>query len=199
MHCQVNCCFNCYSFNSRVLLNQQVLGASITWKQCAALPKEITTGKTTVINGMVYCGGGETNSRDTMDYVIFCYDLAQDKWTTLPPLPVKWFGLGQVNGNLVAVGGLKRNNDTANVVYTYDKRSQKWKQTIHPMPTVRWSTSVLSLPSALIVAGGISLPSYYIDAVEIFQSDTSQWYTTDPLPTSCCNVSLTVITMHAMH
>ena len=95
-----------------------MLGASITWKQCAALLKEITIGKTTVINGMVHCGGGGTYSRDTMDYVIFCYDLVQDKWATLPPLSVKWFGVGQVNGKLVAVGGLKRSNDTTNEVYT---------------------------------------------------------------------------------
>ena len=104
-----------------------VLQASITGKQCAEL------GKTTVINGMVYCGGGERYSRDTVEYDVYCYDLAQDKWTTLPPLPVRWFGLGQVNGKLVAVGGWKRDRKgKTNEVYTYDERSQKWKQTIPP-------------------------------------------------------------------
>ena len=68
------------------------------------------------------------------------------------------FGLGQVNGKLVAVGGEKKSDFRAtNEVYTYDERSRKWKQTIPPMPTARYSTGVLSLQSALVVAGGVHL------------------------------------------
>ena len=75
----------------------------ITWKQCAELPIRLSNGKTTVINGKVYCGGQAYKNEDK--YIVYCYDLSQDKWTTLPPLPVKLFGLDQVNGKLVAVGG----------------------------------------------------------------------------------------------
>ena len=76
-------------------------------------------------------------------------------WTSLPLLPVKWFGLGQVNGQLVAVGGKKENDlTTSNDVYVYDGPSQMWEQTIPPMLTARDSPGVLSLPSMLIVAGG---------------------------------------------
>ena len=124
-------------------------------------------------------------------YVVYCYDPLQDKWTSLPPLPVRWFGLGQVNGELVAVGGWRKSDATDNV-YTFDDKSQEWKETIPPMPTAKWSLSVLSLQSALVVAGGIT-QSLCIAAVEIFKPDTSQWYRTDPLPISCCNISLSVI------
>ena len=61
---------------------------------------------------------------------------------------------------------------------------------IPPMPTARWSTSVLTLRSALVVAGGAST---YTTVVEIFKPDTSQWYRTDPLPRACCDVSLVAI------
>ena len=123
-------------------------------------------------------------------YIVYCYDPSQDKWTTLPPLPVKWFGLGQINGKLVAVGGRKKSDrKVTNEVYTYDERLQKWKQTIPPMPTARSSPGVLSLQSALVVAGGSS----YTAAVEIFKPDTSQWYRTDPLPTACQDISLVAI------
>ena len=61
---------------------------------------------------------------DQLEYIVHCYDPLQDKWTTLPPLPVKWFGLGQVNGELVAVGGVKHNNNT-NEVYTHMTRNHK--------------------------------------------------------------------------
>ena len=119
------------------------------------------------------------------EHIVYCYDQSQDKWTTLPPLPVKFFGLGQVNGKLVAVGGWKGNE--MNDVYTYHEQSQKWKQTIPPMPTARWVPDVLSLQSALVVAGGFT--STFSDAVDIFKLDTSQWYRTDPLPTACRNIS----------
>ena len=90
----------------------------------------------------------------------------------------------------MAVGGLKKaDRQTSNEVYTYDERSQKWKQTIPPIPTARWSPGVLSLQSALVVAGGVSCTA----AVEIFKPDTSQWYRTDPLPTAYCLISLVAI------
>ena len=156
-------------------IHQQVLQARITWKQCADLPIKIYAGYATIINGKVYCGGGETND-DNDKYTVYCYDPSQDKWITLPPLPVKYFGLGQINGKLVAVGGEKKSDFMpTNDVYTYDKRSQKWKKIIPPMPTARHSPGVLSLQLALIVAGGDRELWAYISAVEIFKADTSQW------------------------
>ena len=128
------------------------------------------------------------------EYIVYCYDPSQDNWTTLPPLPVRWFGLGQVNGKLVAVGGRKKSDFRAtNEVYTYDEQSRKWKQTIPPMPTARHSPAVLSLQSALVVAGGATSFTEYTDAVEIYKADTSQWYRTDRLPTACCDVSPVII------
>ena len=62
-----------------------------------------------------------------------------------------------------------------------------------PMPTARYVPCVLSLQSALVVAGGCTSFRKYTDAVEIFKADTSQWYRTDPLPTACYDISLVVI------
>ena len=166
-------------------------------KQCANLPVGINNVRSTVISGKVYCGGTTNNDDDA--FFVYCYDISQGEWTTLLPLPVKWFGLGQVNGKLVAVGGRKKSNyDETNEVHTYDKRSQKWKQTIPPMSTARWSAGVLSLQSALVVAGGRT--SYYTSAVEIFKPDTSQWYRTDPLPTACVHIALVALgnTLYAL-
>ena len=153
----------------------------------------MSSAKTTVIEGKVYCGGGLTDAFNGADqYIVYCYDPSQDNWTTLPPLPVRWFGLGQVNGKLVAVGGRKKSNvRTTNEVYTYYERSRKWKQKIPPMPTARHSPGVLSLQSALVVAGGSTRE--YTDAVEIFKAETSQWYRTDRLPTPCFDISPVVI------
>jgi hypothetical protein len=125
--------------------------------------------------------------------IVYCYDPSQDKWTTLPPLPVRYFYLGQVNGNLVAVGGAKSDFKATNEVHTYNERRKKWMQTIPPMPTARHSPGILSLQSALVVAGGYTKYMTYTIAVEVFKSATSQWYKTDPLPTACRNLSLVAI------
>ena len=126
-------------------------------------------------------------------YTVYCYDPSQHKWIILPPLPIRYFGLGQVNSKLVAVGGVKNGKAPSNDVYTlYDDGSRKWKQKIPPMPTARYAPGVLSLQSALVVAGGFTSLSYTA-AVEIFKPDTSQWYKTDLLPTVCCNISLVAV------
>ena len=63
------------------------------------------------------------------------------------------------------------------------------------MPTARCLPGVLSLQSAMIVIGGYSAKgdSRDINAVEIFNTCTLQWYKTNPLPTVCREVSLVTI------
>ena len=127
----------------------------------------------------------------TDESIVYCYDPPQDNWTTLPPLPVRYFGLGQVSSKLVAVGGVKKSSGrSTNEVFTYDQQSRKWKQTIPPMTTARDFPGVLRLQSALVVAGGYT-DEGDTNVVEIFKPDTSQWYSTDPLPTACRDISLT--------
>ena len=82
-----------------------------------------------------------------------------------------------------------RDNKPSNEVYTYDEKSLKWKQTIPPLQTARVSPGVLSLQSALIVAGGELKQNSYANTVEIYKPGMSLWQETDPLPTACCEMS----------
>ena len=170
-------------------------------------------GEITVINGKVYYGGGLCDNDDD-EHNLHCYDPSQDTWTTLPTLPVRYFGLGQVKGELVTVGGAKRTrkqsmedensdqsgeeSDTSedsnyeyvvtNDVNVFDESTQKWKQSNPPMPTGRCTVAVLSHPSCLVVAGG-QLASYdRTDTVEIYNINTSQWSSTDRLPQACADL-----------
>ena len=94
----------------------------------------------------------------------------------------------------MAVGGVKKSSGRrSNDVFTFDEKSSRWEQTIPPMPTARDSPGVLSIQSALVVAGGESSFAKYTDTVEIFKFGTLQWYSTDPLPTPCSDISLNVI------
>ena len=175
---------------------QEAKKASFKWKRCMDLPIKLNFLKSTTINGKVYCGGGQTDDDDDDEYmyIVYCYDPSQDNWTTLPPLPVRYFGLGQVNGELVAVGGMKKSNErVTNEVFTYNVALRKWMRRVPSMLTARHSPGVLSLQSALVVAGGDPSSEEYTDVVEIFKADTSQWYRTDPLPTACSDISLVII------
>ena len=148
---------------------------------------------TTIINGQVYCGGGGPFVEDeSYLYNVYRYDPSQDSWTTLLPLPVRFFGLGQVSGELVAVGGKRSNERRVSQVSLYNKLLNTWNDSIPPMPTPRDCPSVLSLQTALLVAGGVRPSLSYTGAVELFKPDIWQWYTSDPLPTPCRNMSLSL-------
>ena len=130
---------------------------------------------------------------DVNEYLVYCYDPSQDRWTNLPPLPVRYFGLGQVRCNLVAVGG-EKSFTISNGMYTYNRRAKKWKDSHFPaLPTARSCPDVLSFQSALVVAGGHTLSSYYTAAVDIFKPNTSQWHRTDPLPIAGRKISMIAI------
>ena len=142
---------------------------------------EMSHGLAVTINGKVYYGGGIC---DDDEYCVHCYDPPQDVWSNLPRLPARYFGLGEVKGELVAVGGLDLSRSTSNMVHVFNK-GRNWKRTIPPMPTARDSPAVVSLPRHLVVAGGQLDSGGFSDNVEIYNISTSQWSETDRLPYAC--------------
>ena len=162
----------------------QSLQVRVSYSQCSGTPVAMSGGLAVTINGKVYYGGGDCDDDDG-NYSVHCYDPPQNVWSTLPRLPVRWFGLGEVNGELVAVGGRDSSRSKSNVVRVFNK-GRNWKRTIPPMPTARSSLTVVSLPTHLIVAGGEVGYGYYTDNVEIYNIGTFQWSETDRLPYACC-------------
>lgn len=160
------------------------------WKSCANLPEALCNGVAAVIDGCVYCYFAAYNA-----YLIYCYDPAQDIWTILPPLPVKWIGLGHINEKLVSVGGFTRDKRTVNELYTYDKVSCMWEQTFPPMPTARRSPSILQIQSAFLAVGGVEEGDMFTNTVEILKLDVMQWYRCKAaqIPIGCCYISLVAI------
>ena len=166
----------------------------INWKQGADLPTESTGGQIVTLGlGIIAYGGG------TSEY-IYCYDDQDKKWEALPPLPVKWFGLGLFGdpNALVAVGGkMKDSNSATNAMYipgANDEESEsdlQWsKEVIPPMPTARYSSSIVNTKSGLVVIGGCIDDQSETNAVEIFIVETMQWHTTDSLPIACHSTSV---------
>lgn len=167
--------------------------ARITWKQCADLPTVMSSGQSTVIGDKVYFGGGDVDNTDRseqLEYLVYCYDTSQDKWTTLPPLPNRWFSLCQTNNRLTVIGGRKKGNwERVNEAYTYDEDLQMWEKTLPPMPTARSTMAALNLQSAIATIGGRTSDGD-TDIVEIFRPETFQWYQANSIPTACCAISV---------
>ena len=90
---------------------------------------------------------------------------------------------------------MKSSGDVTNEVYEFDETTHSWKLLIPPMPTALDRPAVLSHHSTLIVAGGCTGITYsiYTSVVEVFREETSQWYTTEPLPFQWMNPSSVLI------
>ena len=172
-------------------LNTFPQGVKLVWKKCRDMPSYVSRAQAVLIRGIVYTGGGATRSDDD-DYLIHRYRPTEDKWSTLPQAPVYWFGMGEVNEQLVLVGGKTRERVVTGKVYTFDNLSQKWKDSIPPMPTARCSPGVFSQPSCLTVIGGCS-DAAHLSNVEIFIPQTSQWHEASPAPSPLSLMTSTVI------
>ena len=161
------------------------------WQSCADLPCASCNGTATIIDGYVYFTGTFAANL----YLVHCYDPSQDNWITLPELSVCRFGLGKINENLVAVGGLSRNASCCNKLYVYNKKSliAKWSQKYPPMPTARRSPGILCLPSALLVVGGVKDGAQFANEVEILKLDVMQWSKATQIPVPCACMSLVSI------
>ena len=148
--------------------------------------------QTVLIRGKVCVGhgGGYLASGDDA-YLIRQYSPTDDRWSTLPPAPVRWFGMGDLNGQLVIVGGVTRQGVVTGKVHMLDSSSQKWEESIPPMPTARYSPEVLSQPPCLTVVGGRDQSK--LSKVEIFIPQTSQWHNASPAPSPLSLMTTTVI------
>ena len=130
------------------------------------------------IGSTIYCGGGFTGKRDTAR-LVFQYDPKQDTWSQLPICSTRFFGLTQLDGRLVTVGGWRIDQIIPiNDVYIFQE-SQTWENSIIPlMPTTRSHTTAFNYKSTLIVSEGLTHwdTDYklrtYTNAVEVFQSKT---------------------------
>ena len=164
----------------------------------------MNSGHATVIKGKVYYGGGLTDEQlkggVIADNLVHCYDPTLDSWSSLPPLKIKCFGLGQINQELVATGGVSKSFQDRQIraeVYTFNEKLQQWRENVPPMIMARCFHGVMSLHTALIVAGGqissLAESSSYTDSVEIFKHADRKWYRTNPLPVRLFNMSMTVL------
>ena len=157
---------------------------NISWKNSKNLQTTMYQGRSVVINDKMYYGGGFADN-EVHKYFVYRYDPQLDNWTKLAGLPVKSFGLGKFNGKLIAVGGITMEGEESKKVYTYDEISHSWTSVIPDMPISRTFPAVLSLSSALVIAGGEN-------SIGIYTQEKGWYWSNQPLSVPCTDVTLAV-------
>ena len=137
----------------------------------------------------MYVGGGITDN-EANDFYVFEYNLTQDSWSLLPPLPVKLFGLGKLSHDLVAVGGQVHNDKLSDKTYVFDQYNQAWKESAACLNTPRFSFTVVESESSLVAMGGLGRDDRgdieILSTIEVLSADSNQWVVTGDLPNLAC-------------
>lgn len=122
------------------------------------------------------------------------YDVSNDSWAILPPLPCAKFCLVVVHSlkQLLAIGGFSKYNGVLEIsdkVYLWDPEAEVWITPYPSMPTARCICSGICHESSVIVAGGMTCLNSVINTnvVEILninndQPSDSYWSIVEPLP-----------------
>jgi hypothetical protein len=128
----------------------------------------------------VCIGGGIANSDDNY-HRVSTYDPVKNEWGTLPPAPVRRFGVGRLNGKLVIVGGMYRDEEEATGdVHVFEEDTQQWVKSIPPMPTGLFLSVVATHSSSLVVCGTTDESSPA--SMFVYNSHSSQWHSRSPPP-----------------
>lgn len=155
------------------------------------MPVKMHSAQAAVINGEVYVGGGDTESK-AEGFLVCRYNPVKNEWNTLPRTPVKWFGIGHLDGKLVLVGGMLQTERRTALMHVFED-NQQWENSIPAMPVPRSDTAVLSHNSTLVVCGGRGDAEEVLATIFVYSGLTSQWTSTGSLPSPCWRQSSTVI------
>jgi hypothetical protein len=159
--------------------------ASNTWALVKPLPTPLNHQMPAVVNGKVYCIGGQTDSGSTSFVnTVYEYDPTSNNWATRAPMPTaRSAGAAAVIGNLIYVAGGRppRGQDFA----VYDTSSNQWT-TLPNLPTGRNHLAAAAIGGKIHVAGGrlgAGFTSPMTNVLEVYDPVANGWSTRAPMPT----------------
>lgn len=154
------------------------------WNSClktdveslSKLPLPFAYPSSVCINDIPYVGSGDS----LHSQAVFKYIPETKQWHSLPAVcNVSAFALGQVNNELIAVGGWDISAGTPSPkVLTYNPAEDRWEEKLPEMPTPRFWASVASNSNYLVVSGGLRDPedrAKYLQDVEVYEIKTQSW------------------------
>ena len=145
------------------------------WIKCQDLPVPMRRAHGTVINDILYIGGGVCPD-DNDSYYVFAYNLRENKWTKLPAALPQLHGIVvNINDVLTVIGGRDYNitRRPTNKVLTLEE--DKWTTLYGDMKCARNRPLVVPYHQYTIVAGGRGEDGVVQDSIEYFNTNTNQW------------------------
>ena len=145
--------------------------------------------KGVVFEQNLYLGGGYTGSSKA-DAVVCMYSLRLDMWKLLPPTPLKWFSIVDLNSHIVLVGGKETqslSSEFTNKLASWDQENAQWTFSLPSMLNRRVSPIAISYDKNLIVAGGNKGVLDY--NIEVLKAENQQWQNVSQLPLSCTSLN----------
>ena len=144
------------------------------WIKCQDLPVPMRLAHGTVINDILYIGGGVCPDHND-EYYVFAYNLRENKWTKLPAALPQCYGVVvNINDVVTVIGGRDYNtNRSTNKVLTLEE--DKWTTLYGDMKCARDRPLVVPYHQYTIVAGGKGEDGVAQDSIEYFYTNTNQW------------------------
>ncbi len=143
------------------------------------------------INDTVYVGGGKTD-REKDKYIVMAYNTLSCQWHILPPYSTSFFAMTTINGKLVVVGGINRENSDSSELGEWQPDSNQWTHPFPPMSTPYMLPSATSYKHWLVVAGGCHGVCLHA-SVEVLDVSNMQWSTRPSTPTPWMRMMSTTI------
>jgi len=153
------------------------------WSKCGKAPCKMAGASSVVDGNMAYFHHYESN-------VVYSYNSEKQTWSSLPQCPYNYFSLAVVNGLLTTVGGGGVQTPTNKLISLTGER--KWVEHFPPMPTKRSGPQAVCTGKSLVVAGGGSMKSSYLNIVEVMDIETVQWSIASSLPFAIRYGSVTI-------
>ena len=131
------------------------------------------------LNGKLYVRGTGSSSVTVLEYTP-----DKDQWAELPPLPINYFTIATLKGQLLVVGGKHTGppRKKSSTIFTFDERYRKWTQTYPGMPSALTHPAVIGYHDYLVIAGGWNTQGAILPDVSILDTATNSWRTAEPLP-----------------
>ena len=166
----------------------------IRWREGADAPV-CNTGENAVLHeGIIYIGGGREGT-GVPSYRIDRYFVADDKWDDKPISSLFcWFSMTTINGHIVIVGGLDKQEKATNQIFQLEKdRLIKYTEMNEP----RFASAAIGHQEYLIIVGGVnkahSDSAITLRSIEVFNSSSRQWNTMNKLPQPCWGLQPAII------
>ena len=138
------------------------------------MPTELKVISCVLLHNKVYISGTDTKGRQVQ-----VYSLKNNTWSTLPEAPSYNAPIAIVDNRITLIGGRDVKTDKqSNVISTWFEEEERWKQSLHSLPTMLAASEAYHHGNILLVTGGVEEgSSTAVDKVHVYNFSKMKWAT----------------------